>query len=163
VHDTHHHFLAQLEAHKKILYKVARVYCSNAADRQDLMQDIVVALWRSFDRFDGRSKFSTWMYRVALNVALLWVRGQGDARHTVCLDDAILTIAEAEDDDLAPELRIFLNQILAQLPALDRALILLTLEGHDHPAIADMLGLSTTNVATRLARIRQRLRDQFKE
>ncbi len=163
MHTTHQRFLAELETHKKILYKVARVYCANPADRQDLVQEIVIALWRSFDKFDGRSKFSTWMYRVALNVALLWVREQRDVRLTVALDDEIISVIEAEADDLPLELRQFLNQVLEQLPAVDRALILLTLEGHDHPAIADMLGLSSTNVATRIARIRQRLRQQFKE
>ncbi len=69
-------FLTQVEEHKRILYKVANAYCANQDDRQDLIQEIVLQLWRSFDRFDGRSKFSTWMYRVAMNVAISAARSQ---------------------------------------------------------------------------------------
>jgi RNA polymerase sigma factor (sigma-70 family) len=163
VQSDHNHFLSELEAHKKILYKVARVYGPTPADRQDLVQDIVIALWRSYEQFDGRSKFSTWMYRVALNVALLWVRGQRDARKLVALDDCILdaTLAEKADDAMPMELRMFLSQLLDRLSPLDRALILLSLEGHDHASIADVLGLTPTNVATRLSRVKQKLREQY--
>jgi RNA polymerase sigma factor (sigma-70 family) len=163
VQSDHNHFLSELEAHKKILYKVARVYGPTPADRQDLVQDIVIALWRSYEQFDGRSKFSTWMYRVALNVALLWVRGQRDARKLVALDDGILdaTLADKADDAMPMELRMFLSQLLDHLSPLDRALILLSLEGHDHASIADVLGLTPTNVATRLSRVKQKLREQY--
>lgn len=160
---NHDQFVSELETHKKILYKVARVYGLTAADRQDLVQETVVALWRSFDQFDGRSKFSTWMYRVALNVALLWVREQRDTFRTVALDGGVLdtTLADEAADDMPLELRMFLGQLIGRLSPLDRALILLNLEGHDHGAIAEVLGLTPTNVATRLSRVKQRLREQY--
>jgi RNA polymerase sigma-70 factor (ECF subfamily) len=163
VQRDHNHFLSELETHKKILYKVARVYGPTLADRQDLVQDIVIALWRSYEQFDGRSKFSTWMYRVALNVALLWVREQRDAHQVVTLDDGILdaTLADEADDAMPMELRMFLGQLVERLSPLDRALILLSLEGHDQAGIADILGLTPTNVATRLSRVKQKLREQY--
>src|SRR5438874_11773596 len=74
--DESEPFVAALAAHKKIVYKVARLYCANEADQQELTQEIVIQLWRSFARFDGRSKLSTWMYRVALNVAISYVRAE---------------------------------------------------------------------------------------
>jgi RNA polymerase sigma factor (sigma-70 family) len=160
---TQDRFLAELEAHKKILYKVARIYCAVPADRQDLIQETVIQLWRSYNKFDGRSKFSTWMYRVALNVALSWVRGQTNTRSTVSLDEEILDATQVDEtsDDMPPDVGVFLNQLLNQLGELDRALILLYLEGHDHDAIADILGISNTNVATKIGRIKQKLQQQF--
>lgn len=158
--DPQERFLGELEAHKKILYKVARIYCANATDRQDLMQEITVQLWRSWSFFDGRSAFSTWMYRVALNVAISWVRARKYDRHTVSLDEPLVEAAgyeEAAACDVPPHLRVFLAQVLGGLGELDRALILLYLEGHDHESMAAILGTTATNVATRINRIKQRL------
>lgn len=161
--DPQERFLAELEAHKKILYKVARIYCANREDREDLMQETAVQLWRSHASFDGRSSFSTWMYRVALNVAISWVRSRRYERQTVALDEPLLdasAIEEAAANDVPPHLRVFLAQVLEGLGDLDRALILLYLEGHDHEAMAAILGLSATNVATKINRIKARLQKE---
>src|SRR5687767_1971030 len=133
--DTQEAFLRELEAHKGILFKVARVYGATPEDRQDLMQEIAVQLWRSHSGFDGRSAFSTWMYRVALNVAISWRRARKDERVTDSLDEPLVdaaAIEEAAARDVPPHLRIFLAQVLEGLGDLDRALVLLYLEGHDH-------------------------------
>ncbi len=160
-------FLAELEAHKKILYKAARLYCENPADRQELMQEIVIQLWRAFPRFDRRSKFATWMYRIALNVAISHSRQQrrrtGEAT-AYSIDDAVVELAAVEQSpsDAAADISV-LNQLLGRLSQLDRALMLLYLEGHDYDSIADILGLSATNVSTKLSRIKGRLRHEFAE
>ena len=155
--DDSAELMALLAAHRKILFKVARLYCANDADREELTQDIVVQLWRSFARFDGRSTFATWMYRIALNVATSRVRQERRRpRHTVPLDDAVLETtraAQQEDGDFAD-----VAALLGRLDALDRALVLLHLEGHDHDAIATILGISVSNVGTKLHRLKQRLR-----
>jgi RNA polymerase sigma-70 factor (ECF subfamily) len=157
--DDSAEFVAQLTAHRKILFKVARLYCANDADREELTQDIVVQLWRSFARFDGRSAFATWMYRIALNVAISRVRQERRRpSHTVPLDDAVLETTrvaqqEEEDGDFAD-----VAALLGRLDALDRALVMLHLEGHDHEAIATILGISVSNVGTKLHRLKQRLR-----
>jgi RNA polymerase sigma factor (sigma-70 family) len=157
--DSQQEFLAHLEAHKKILYKVASLYCANAQDRQDLMQETAVQLWRSYERFDGRSTFATWMYRVALNVAISWVRDDSHHQRHLASDPGVIETALADEaaKDAPPELRVFLTEVLASLNELDRALVLLYLEGHDQEAIAAILGLSSTNVATKINRIKQRL------
>jgi RNA polymerase sigma factor (sigma-70 family) len=148
-------FANALEAHKKILFKVASSYCDNAADRQELTQEIAIALWRSFPRFCGRSKLSTFVYRVALNVAISFVRSSARrTRHTVALDEAVLEVAAVAADDNS---RV-IAELLGKLAPLDRALVLLYLEGHDHDAIGEILGISTSNVATKINRIKQRLR-----
>ncbi len=153
-------FLVLLDEHKKILYKIASSYCRNAADRQDLVQEMVVQLWRSFDRYDERYRFSTWMYRIALNVAISFYRGEARrSRFHVPAEDTLLEVpAEApgsstSDDDLR-----LLEHFIGQLDELDRALVILYLDGNRHDTIAEILGISETNVGTKISRIKQRLR-----
>lgn len=152
-------FLAHMDAHKGILYTVANAWCARREDRPDLIQDIVMELWRAWPRFDGRAAFSTWMYRIAVNVAISAHRHAARRiRDALPIEDFGLDLAaadramDAEGDDLRA-----LHQLIARLPPLDRALVLLYLEGQTYEDIADTVGLSPTNVATRLNRIRQRL------
>jgi RNA polymerase sigma-70 factor (ECF subfamily) len=154
----HPTFLAQIAAHQKILYKVAYLYGRTEADRQDLVQEIIVQLWRSAATFDGRSALSTWIYRVALNVAISERREAGRRpRAEVPLDEVLLV---APPDEGAAGV---MAQLVARLGELDRALVLLHLEGHAHEAIAGILGLSVSNVGTKLSRIKQRLRGEHSD
>lgn len=149
-------FLTLLDQQKKILHKVAVSYCRNPADRQDLVQEMVVQLWRSFDRYDPEQRFSTWMYRVALNVAISFLRSETRrTRHTVPAEDWILEIAadQPESDDLR-----LLWQFIERLDEVDKALVLLYLDGNSHQTIAEVLGISATNVGTKIGRIKQKLR-----
>ncbi|MBK6407681.1 MAG: sigma-70 family RNA polymerase sigma factor [Holophagales bacterium] len=153
-------FLILLDEHRKILFKVASSYCQSTADRQDLVQEMVAQLWRSFDRYDERYRFSTWMYRIALNVAISFYRSEARrSRFHVPAEDTLLEIpAEAagstgSDDDLR-----LLQHLIGQLEALDRALVLLYLDGNRYDTIAEILGISETNVGTKISRIKQRLR-----
>jgi RNA polymerase sigma factor (sigma-70 family) len=151
----HPTFLARLRAHQKILYKVAYLYGRTEADRQDLVQEIIVQLWRSAESFDGRSALSTWVYRVALNVALSQRREAGRRPvAAISIDDVLLT---APPDEGAAGV---MAQLVGRLGELDRALVLLHLEGHGHEDIGEILGLSVSNVGTRLSRLKQRLRSE---
>src|SRR5262249_48817341 len=117
-----------------------------------------VQLWRSFDRYDERLKFSTWMYRIALNVAISFVRAEvRRLRHTVPAE-SILEIPAPKAPELDESLQL-LYGFIAKLDLLDRALILLYLEGHPHDTMAQILGISETNVGTKIGRIKERLRD----
>jgi RNA polymerase sigma factor (sigma-70 family) len=152
-------FLSLLEEHKKILYKVAGAYCRNPADRQDLVQEIAVQLWRSFDRYDESYRFSTWMYRIALNVAISFSRSEARrARKTVPAEVSLLEIADERESAAPDENLQLLQQLLAQLGELDRALMILYLDGNRYDAIAEVLGISETNVGTKIGRIKQKLR-----
>ena len=156
-------FLAQIEEYKRILYKVANAYGTNQDDRQDLVQDMVVQLWRSFDRFDGRAKFSTWMYRVAMNVAISAARSQTRRiRNVLPLDEAGLEIPVEEPwlADEGDDLRL-LHQMIGRLDELNRALIILYLDGYSHAEIGEIMGLSATNVSTRINRIKKRWQNDF--
>lgn len=157
-------FVTLLEAHKRILYKVASMYCANAEDRRDLVQEMVVQLWRSFPRYDDQFKFSTWMYRIALNVAISFLRSEGRrGRETVALEQidiidyaaADRVMGEAGDD--VRELR----RLVAQLDEMSRVLVVLYLEGYSHAEIAEILGISVTNVGTRIGRIKNRLQEEL--
>jgi len=152
---------AQLcDANRRILAKVAFAYCRNLADRQDLLQEIAVQAWRSFDRFDGRAKFSTWLYRVALNVAISFRRRERTrSQHVVPGEDVVLGAVGSEAaaaEQLEP-----LRRCIDALEGVSKALLVLHLEGHDHQEIGAILGFSVGNVGTRMHRLKQQLREQL--
>jgi RNA polymerase sigma-70 factor (ECF subfamily) len=158
----HVQFVALLDEHRKILYKVARSYCRNPADREDLVQEMAVQLWRSFSRYDDRYRFSTWMYRVALNVAISFSRSETRrSRHVVPADDSLLEIAAVPESAEADEELHLLHSFIGQLDELDRALMLLYLDGNRYDSIAEILGISETNVGTKISRIKEKLRREF--
>jgi RNA polymerase sigma-70 factor (ECF subfamily) len=156
-------FVSLLAEHRKILYKVAGSYCREPADREDLVQEMAVQLWRSFDRYDERYRFSTWMYRVALNVAISFHRSASRrSRDLVQVDGAILDLVATAADagaggDADEDLRTLYGYI-ERLDELDRALVILYLDGNRYDTIAEILGISETNVGTKLGRIKQRMR-----
>lgn len=156
--SDHDAFLHRIEPHRAILYQVANAYCARREERGDLIQDIVLELWRAFPRFDGRAAFSTWMYQVAVNVAISHHRGESRRiRDALPIEDFGLDLAAADRELDADHDLIALHQLIAQLDAINRALILLYLEGHGQEEIAAMIGLTPTNVATRINRIKLRL------
>jgi RNA polymerase sigma-70 factor (ECF subfamily) len=157
-----------LREHRRIVFKVARVYARGVHDRDDLAQEIATQLWRSFGGFDERrAKFSTWMYRVALNVAISYsrsaIRSAADCIEpldSVHLETVAAPVA-SHDESLERDERIaVLDAFIGGLDPLNRALVLLYLDDRPYAEIADVLGISETNVATKLGRIRQKLRGQ---
>jgi RNA polymerase sigma factor (sigma-70 family) len=154
-------FLQLVEANKRILYKIAASYCRNAGDREDLIQEMIFQLWQSAERFDDHHKFTTWMYRVALNVAISFYRKAGRSGLRVDLD-AGLDLADPGDGSGVLEERVaLLQRFIGELGELDKALMILYLEERPYREIAEILGMTETNVATKLSRIKGRLRQQF--
>jgi RNA polymerase sigma-70 factor (ECF subfamily) len=153
-------FQALVGEHKKILYKVCNSYCRNRDDRDDLAQEITVQLWRSFGKFDERYRFSTWMYRIALNVAISFYRRESTrTRHVISGGEHLL---EAIDDTQSqPEDIRLLYQFIEGLDPLNRALVLLYLDGNSYQEIADVLGISETNVATKINRLKKTMKQEF--
>jgi RNA polymerase sigma factor (sigma-70 family) len=158
-------FEALLGEHLRIVFKVASIYAHHTQDRRDLAQEIVLQLWRSFGRYDERqAKFSTWMYRIALNVAISDTRrrrgslaGRLDPLEPHHLETIPGDQTTADRDERLDALYTFIGE----LDALNRALILLYLEDRAYAEIADILGISETNVATKISRIKQTLRGQM--
>lgn len=156
-----HPCLAHLEAHRALLYKVAGAYCPRPEDRDDLVQEISLQAWRSYPRYDGRCKFSTWLYRIALNVAISFHRKEHPHRAALLADEAPLLQAPAPESGLAAEDLQALHGFIATLDDFSKALVLLYLDDCSHQDIAEVLGISPSNVATKLGRIKDRLRRAF--
>jgi RNA polymerase sigma-70 factor, ECF subfamily len=151
-------FLVLLDAHRRIVHKVASSYARDGADREDLVQEMIAQLWRAFPSWDPSRRFSTWMYRIALNTGISWLRSESRrARRLEPGEPSLLEVAAPEPEE--PDERMaLLRELIARLPETDRALLLLYLDGHRHDAIAEIMGISESNVATRLHRLKQRLR-----
>ena len=150
-------FQTLIENHKGILYKVCNAYCRNREDREDLAQEITVQLWRSFSTFDDRYRFSTWMYRIALNVAISFYRRESTRARYVLSDGERLLEAAAPEAHQSEELEL-LYRFIEKLDPLNRALVLLYLDGNSYREIADVLGISETNVATRISRLKREMK-----
>ncbi len=157
-------FEARLDEHRGIVFKIAHVYCPKAADRDDLVQEICLQLWRAFPGYDRERRFSTWMYRVALNTAISFARtARVASRRVTPLDDSLAAaIAQPASSEGGDDERVArLYRILRGFPELDRALVLLYLEERSYGEIADVLGISETNVGTKLDRLKQRMRREL--
>lgn len=159
---TREAFVARVNAHGGLLQKVARVYAWTPADRDDLVQDILAQAWRAFPAYDAARPFGTWLYRIALNVAISWVRRHVPRqRLTVPLDVDVHDTGGAPLETADAARLAALTAAIRELPPLDRALVVLHLDDHSHRDIAAVLGLSDTNVATRLHRLKRRLRERL--
>jgi RNA polymerase sigma factor (sigma-70 family) len=157
--DDREAFVRLLDLHAGIIRKVAAGYANRLADRHDLMQEIRLQLWKAYPRYSPERPFSTWMYRIALNVAISFLRSsRRPLRQTVPLDD----IDEVTDETAGPresDERIpVLQRIIAALDPLNRALLLLYLDDHSYRDISSILGITETNVATKLNRLKKRVR-----
>ncbi|AXT20223.1 sigma-70 family RNA polymerase sigma factor [Flavobacteriaceae bacterium AU392] len=148
-----------IKEHEGVIFKITRVYTHSDDDQKDLYQEIVYQLWKGFDRFRGESKISTWMYRVALNTAFTFLRKEKRKGHKVELDHLHLKY-EPDDPILEERLKEMYTQI-RKLNDLEKGLILLLLEGKKYEEIAQITGLSNSNVGTRISRIKQKLKQQL--
>lgn len=156
-------FGALLERHGAIVFKVANTYCRNPDDRNDLAQDIAMQLWRAWPGYDRTRSFTTWMYRIALNVGISHTRSDSQRRHyAIPLDEQAHDLADGNASDPEAEQHIrLLQQFIARQAPLDRALLLLYLDDRPQREIAEVLGISETNVSTKIGRLKQRIRDEL--
>lgn len=157
-------FAALLQRHAGIVFKVANTYARLPEDRADLAQEIAAQLWRAWPKYDPLRSASTWVYRVALNVAISHVREQSvRLRHdAVALDEDLHDLADtgATNHETEDHLRL-LQAFIARQPPLDRALLLLYLEERPQREIAEILGITESNVSTKIGRLKQRIRDEL--
>jgi len=153
-------FEALLAEHAGVVFRVARTYAHHPEDLQDLAQEIRVQLWRGFPKYDARRPFATWMYRIALNVAISWRRKASHlSRRSLALDDVPDL---ATSTDFGDEARVA-NRILEELDPLNRALLLLYLEDLSYAEIGEVLGITPNNVATKISRLKDRFRKTAQE
>lgn len=146
-------YVQKIEAHKGIILKVVNMYADDLDDRKDLYQEIVMQSYSAFARFQGHSKFSTWLYRISLNVALTYLSKRkkiNTVKATVSITDYVEPVELTERADS-------LYRAIKQLPEIDRSIIMLHLDGFDNTEISEMIGITRGNANVKLHRIRQLL------
>lgn len=154
-------FLNRIESHKGILYKVSKMYMDNNDDQQDLFQEIVCQLWKSYDTFRNESQFSTWMYRVAINTAIVFLRKE--KRKVDKYEIASENIKEDESDSHVKESQLeHFYKAVHKLEKIDKAIIFYQLEGFSHKEIGENLGISEGNARVKLNRAKEKLKEIIK-
>jgi len=159
-------FITTIDNHKRIIYKIVNSYCPNKEDRKDLEQEIIIQLWNSFDKYNDKYKYSTWMYRIALNVAISYYRKEkkwSAKRNNFYNEESIFSIEEEKSEEkteLDYHLKL-LQDFIHNLNELNKALMLLYLEEKSYEEIAEILGITKTNVATKISRIKLKLKKKF--
>ena len=157
-------FLELVNQHKGVLYKIARMYQAHTEDQSDLVQEMTLELWRSFDSFRGDSQFSTWMYKVALNTAIVFLRKEKKRPQSTTLmlhED----IADPQDPATALEMKEKLTLFYAavrELGQMEKALVFLYMEDVPGAEIAVQLGISPENVRVRISRVKDKLTNIIK-
>jgi len=155
IHErTHQHFLELIHKHQSIIHKICFVYSNNRPDREDLQQEIILQLWKSFPSFQESSAFSTWMYRVALNTAINQTRRPGLLIDTSSSPE--IPYDPSDSYQLSEEIQILFRAI-SKLKKVERAIVLLWLEERSYEEIAEAIGITVKNVSVKLVRIRSRL------
>lgn len=141
-----------------MLHKVCNVYCHTEFDRQDLFQEIVIQLWKSYPKFRGESKFSTWLYRIALNTAISDLRRQ---KKNITLTEPAKLPTEIEDIEYHKQKEEQLQQLhlaIRQLTEIEKAITMLYLENKSYEEMEEILGISQNNLRVKMNRIKEKLR-----
>ena len=151
-------FVDIIEKHKGIIYKICNGYCKEADDREDLVQDVIGHLWKAYPKYNSDYKLSTWIYRIALNVAISYYRKeQTRKKYIQPIQEHTLEVSEQPEDENIK----LLNQFIAELDELNKALMILYLDGNSHKEIAEILNISESNVGTKISRIKIQLKAKF--
>ena len=149
-------FLEMIAAQQRTVFKVCYIYAKDQDDLNDLFQEVVLNLWKSFPRYRGDSKLSTWVYRIAMNTCITFLRRSNSRPQTIPMTAQVASTLEA-DEKTAEQLKE-LYRLINQLGKLERALILLWLEERSYQEMADILGISKANVAVKLNRTKEKLK-----
>ena len=152
-------FLDILGKNVGIILKIARAYTFNVADKEDLINDIALELWKSFRKFKGDSKVSTWIYRVALNTSMNFKRKREKDKLFFPDDLNQFENQHLISDQPDSSNSEILYQCIDELNQLNKAIILLYLDGNSHDEISEITVISKTNVGTRLGRIKEQIKD----
>jgi len=156
-HQIHERFISLLETNLGIILKISKAYTSTVQDREDLVNDIAYEMWKSFPNFKGKSKISTWVYRVSLNTAMNFNRNTRKKREFLQSAIKIYYDELSNETDSNPQIAL-LYDCIADLDQYSKAIILLYLDGYKHDEIAEITGISKTNVGTRISRIKEVLK-----
>lgn len=158
--DKKEQFVAAIKNNEGLLYKIAAVYTNDAQDRDDLVQEIIYQLWKSFDSFKQQSALSTWIYRVAMNVAIYHLKINKRKISTVPLEAQYQQLHDTDNASTEEKWQLF-KKLIDELNLLDKGIVILYLENKTYEEIGQIIGISTSNVGTKLSRIKEKLKQQI--
>lgn len=150
-------FINLIKKNEGIILKICNIYCKEIEDRQDLYQDIVVQLWKSFPNFDRRSKITTWMYRIAFNTAVSRYRKEKKVPIKEAISDRLVSDASNEDENVR-----LLYLAIEGLNKIEKAITMLYMDGIKYKEIGEIMGLSESNVGFKINQIKRKLREKLK-
>ncbi|WP_294230894.1 RNA polymerase sigma factor [uncultured Chryseobacterium sp.] len=157
--STEHEFLKKIEKHKGIIFKISKMYMEEKDDLDDLFQEIIYQLWKAYPKFRGESKFSTWLYRIALNTAIIFLKNE-KKRSIFGRDDfSEYKIVQDEFDHEKEEKLNAMYQAIHQLNSIDKAFVFYYLENVSGKEIAEQMGISEGNVRVKMNRAKNKLKD----
>lgn len=155
-------FIETIANNQNLIFKICNSYCPDTTYRKDLEQEVILQLWKSMNKFDGRVKITTWIYKVALNTAISFYRKDKDRfGKQVDLDDYVIYLPTSDYDPYFDEKVELLYKLIHQLPKMDKALMLLYLDNYKQKEIAEILGITISNVATKISRIKKVLQEKI--
>jgi RNA polymerase sigma-70 factor (ECF subfamily) len=154
-------FITLLNQHQKIIHKVCNLYMDRYSDREDLFQEITLQAWKAYGNFRGDARFSTWLYRVALNTAITFFRKE-KRRPGLQLTDSLPEQADDTHDPVEEQLKAMYAAI-GELSRIDKALIMLYLEDYSYNEIGEMMGITANNVAVKMNRIKTKLKEKTQQ
>ncbi|HEY1056822.1 MAG TPA: RNA polymerase sigma factor [Emticicia sp.] len=157
--DKKETFIKAIKENERLIFKIASVYTNNTDDKADLVQEIIYQLWKSFDSFNHQSSVSTWMYRVALNVAIYQLKMAKRRVSTIEIDEQILNYPDEDIGAIEQKWELF-RQKIESLNLLDKAIVMLYLDNKSYDEIAEIVGITVSNVGTKMQRIKEKLKKQ---
>ena len=158
--DPEKEFVSLLNQHQKIIYKVCNLYMQSHTDKEDLFQEITLQAWKAYGNFRGDAKFSTWLYRVALNTAITFYRKE--KKNIVFTTDEVPETTAGPYDPIEERTKAMYAAI-GELSKIDKAIVMLYLEDYSYAEISEVVGITANNIAVKMNRIKTRLRDQTKK
>ncbi len=153
-------FTEVIKKNQGLIFKISSIYTNNKEDQKDLYQEIIYQLWKSFKTFKGNSKISTWMYRVALNTSITYLKKEKRNGVQVPLEHILTRKLEQEDSVIEDRIAL-LHMHIKKLNIIEKGIVLLYLEGNSYDNIAEITGFTKTNIGTRLSRIKEKLKTQI--
>lgn len=157
--ELEHRFVTNLEKHQNIVHKICRMYTNDQDSHNDLFQEITIQLWKAFPKFRGDAKFSTWMYRVALNTAITLFRKTKRTIKTHNIDDVSFKIKTEDYNDETEQQLKLMYKALKELNDIDKALVFLYLEDQSYRGISETLGISEVNARVKMNRVKTKLKN----
>jgi len=157
-------FVSLIKENRRIIFKVIYSYCRDAEDRKDLEQEVIIQLWKSLKTYNDAFKLSTWIYRITLNVAISHYRKDHKRLKTnTSIDEEIFRIAEDQSDEEYKDRTELLYQFINKLDDFNKAIIILYLDDNSYKDISEILGITESNVGTKISRIKKQLKESFSQ